>query len=188
MRDASPPQQIRGAVGTGELCLGFFKIGMLGFGGVATWSRRVIVEERGWMSEADYAAVLGVGQILPGANTVNAAVIIGERFQGPLGSLACVVALMAAPLVILVGAALLYERYAAVPDVRAALTGVAAAAAGLVIGTALKMAFRLKPDARALGVGSSALVAVAGFGASLIWTVLVLAPISLVLAFRAPRR
>jgi hypothetical protein len=37
-------------------------------------------------------------------------------------------------------------------------------------------------------VGSSALVAVAGFGASLIWTVLVLAPISLVLAFRAPRR
>jgi len=95
---------------------------------------------------------------------------------------------MAAPLVILVGAALLYERYAAVPDVRAALTGVAAAAAGLVIGTALKMAFRLKPDARALGVGSSALVAVAGFGASLIWTVLVLAPISLLLAFRAPRR
>ncbi len=66
-----------------ELFLGFLTIGLLGFGGVAPWVRHVIVEERRWLSDKEFAEVLGVGQILPGPNTVNAAVIIGDHFQGP---------------------------------------------------------------------------------------------------------
>jgi len=31
------------------LFLTFFRIGVLGFGGVGPWARRVIVEDRGWL-------------------------------------------------------------------------------------------------------------------------------------------
>jgi chromate transporter len=171
------------------LFLGFLKIGLIGFGGVGPWARRVIVEERGWMAEADYAAVLGFGQILPGANTINAAVIIGDRFQGAPGAAIAVLALLSAPMAVLIAAAALYDRFGSLPDVRGALSGVAVGAAGLVIGTGLKMAQKLKPDAIALVVGGCALVAVAAFRAPLLATVLALAPIGVGLSFvrRAPR-
>ncbi len=77
-----------------DLFTGYLKIGLLGFGGVAPWSRNIIVEEQGWLPAEDYAAILGFGQRLPGANTVNAAVINGDRFQGVTGGL---IALAASP-------------------------------------------------------------------------------------------
>jgi chromate transporter len=32
-------------------------------------ARHVIIEERRWLTEKEFAAILGVGQILPGPNT-----------------------------------------------------------------------------------------------------------------------
>ena len=55
------------AVSKRELFFGFLKIGLLGFGGIAPWARHVIVEERQWVTDKEFAAILGVGQILPGA-------------------------------------------------------------------------------------------------------------------------
>ena len=186
---APPPRaNLRGQVSRAELFAAYLKIGLMGFGGVAPWARRVIVEERRWLNDEDYAAVLGFGQVLPGANTVNAAVIIGDRFQGPAGSVIAVSAMMTAPLAILVVAAAFYDRFQALPDVQGALGGIAAAAAGLVIGTGAKMAVKLKPDPLALTLGLVALVAVVAFKAPLALTVLVLAPLGLGLGFlRRPR-
>lgn len=128
------------------LFLTFLKIGVCGFGGVAPWARRVIVEERQWLSEQDYAELLGVCSALPGANTVNIAVILGDRSNGVLGSLSAVAGLLLMPLLILVGIAALYERFAINADVKNAVAGAAAATAGLVLGTGLKMIRNLKPD------------------------------------------
>jgi chromate transporter len=170
-----------------ELFGGFARIGLLGFGGVAAIARHVIVEERQWLDDRDYAAVLGTGQILPGANTVNAAVIIGDRFCGPRGALAAVIGLMAAPLAVLIAVAGLYGRFGDLPDVQAGLKGAAAAAAGLVIGTALKMARNLKPDPAAALAGLAAFVGAAFLAAPLVWTVLLLAPLSVAAAWRGRR-
>ncbi len=170
-----------------ELFLGFLKIGLLGFGGIAAWARHVIVEERGWLSEREYAAILAIGQVLPGPNTVNAAVMIGDRFQGIAGAVIAVLALMAMPLAILVALAAVYERFAAVPDVAAGIGGTAAAAAGLVIGTALKMAHRLKLRRTALGFGLAAFATVGILGWPLVPVVLALAPLSIAAAY-AERR
>jgi len=160
------------------LFLGFLKIGLLGFGGVASVARHVIVEERAWLTEKEYASVLGLGQVLPGANTVNVAVMIGDRFHGLTGSVLAVTALMVMPLAILIGLAALYEQLSAAPDVQAAISGAAAAAAGLVVGTALKMAWRLKPTRLAVMIGLMAFVGVGVFQVSLIVAVLILAPLS----------
>lgn len=162
-----------------DLGLGFLKIGLLGFGGVAAIARHVIVEERRWLTEKEYVTILGVGKVLPGPNTVNAAVIIGDRFRGPPGSVVAVLGLLAMPLVVLIALVTLYDRFATVPEVRAALAGAAAAAAGLVIGTALKMARALRPGLVAIVTLLLACAGVALLRAPLIWIVLILGPLAI---------
>jgi chromate transporter len=125
----------------------FLKVGALGFGGVAAWVRHIVVVERGWMNEVEFAELFGVASTLPGANTVNFATILGDRHAGLSGAFVALAGLIGAPLVILVIVASLYARYAGLEDVRAALAGAAAAAAGLVVGTALKLLRNLTPDA-----------------------------------------
>ena len=49
-----------------SLFLAFLKMGLLGFGGVMPWARRVIVDERGWLADREFAELIGMCQILPG--------------------------------------------------------------------------------------------------------------------------
>jgi chromate transporter len=169
-------------VGKGELFLGFLKIGLLGFGGIAPWARHVIVEERAWLSDKEFAAVLGIAQILPGPNTMNASVIIGDRFQGVAGVLLCLLGQMALPLVIVTSLGVAYERFAGIPGVQAALIGAAAGAAGLVLGTALKMARKISPTPLSLLVAGAAFVAVGLLQWPLVPVVAVLVPLSVAAA------
>jgi chromate transporter len=104
-----------------ELFLGFAKIGLLGFGGVAPWARHIIVAEKKWLTERDYASILGVGQVLPGPNTVNSAIIIGDRFHGTVGALLAALGILCMPVTVLIGIALLYDRIAGLPSVDAAI-------------------------------------------------------------------
>jgi chromate transporter len=165
--------------GMADLFLGFLSLGLLGFGGIAPWARYIIVERRAWLSEREYAEFIGVGQVLPGSNTVNAAILIGQRFHGLPGAAVAVTALMTMPLLVLVVLASLYGRFATHPDVRAALAGTAAAAAGLVIGTAIKMALRLRLTPVALVFGTAAFVAAGLLKLPLLPTIGLLIPLSL---------
>ena len=172
----------RSTVSKTELFLGFLKIGLLGFGGIAPWARHVIIEERRWLTEKEFAAILGIGQILPGPNTMNASVMIGDRFQGVGGVLACLLGQMAMPLVIITSLAVVYQRFADVPEVKAALIGAAAGAAGLVLGTALKMAQKIKPTRLALLIASLAFTAIGLLEWPLAPVVAVLVPLAIAAA------
>jgi chromate transporter len=138
----------------GEIFAAFFKIGLCGFGGVAGWVRPVIVEERSWLNDCEFAELLGAANVLPGANTVNLAVMLGDRFQGPSGAATAVFALMLAPLAILIGVASLYDQFASDPAVKSALAGAAAATAGLVIANAYKLLLALRGDRAAMLVAA----------------------------------
>ncbi len=168
-------------VGLLELFRGFATIGVLGFGGVAAIARHVIVEQYQWLTEKEYATVLGMGQVLPGANTVNAAVIIGDRFHGPKGSVVGVLGLMVLPVLILIGLAALYDQFASLPAVSVALSGAGAAAAGMVIGTGLKMAWKIKPGLAGCLIALMAIAGILVLGWPMIYVVLCLIPIALVL-------
>jgi chromate transporter len=165
-----------------DLFLGYLKVGLLGFGGVAVWSRRVVVEERRWLTEREYAELLGLGQILPGPNIGNVTVMIGRRFHGLAGAALATVGLYAAPLAILLTLCLAYERYGSLPGVATAMHGIAAAAAGMVIGTALKMTARLRLPPEALAVLLLAAVAAAWLRLPLPLIVLALGPLSIAAA------
>jgi len=171
-----------------DLFLGFAKIGLLGFGGVAPWARHIIVEERRWLDEREYAAILGVGQVLPGPNTVNSAILIGDRFHGVTGAAIAAFALLWMPITILIGIALIYDRISSIPAVEAAIGAGAAAAAGLLIGTALKMARRLKPGATAIVIGLAAFVSVGLLKISMALAIVILGPLSIAIVWWERRR
>ena len=164
-----------------ELFKGFATIGILGFGGVAVMARHVIVEKKQWLTEKEYATVLGMGQVLPGANVVNASVVIGDRFQGVKGSLVSVFGIMILPILILIVLAALYSRFSSLPAVSIALNGAGAAAAGMVIATGLKMAFKLKPGLAGWLIISIAIGTILILRWPLVYVVLALVPTALVL-------
>ena len=167
------------------LFLTFVKIGLCGFGGVGPWARRIIVEDRRWLDDRQYAELLSFCQVVPGPNVGNVSVMIGDRFHGLIGSVLALAGLMSGPLAIMFGLGLLYESLGTVPAVDGAIGGVAAAAAGLFIGTALKMAERLKLSVAALAILGCAFVGVGLLRWPLFWVVLALAPLSVVLAWRS---
>ena len=160
-----------------ELFFGFAQMGLYGFGGVATIARHIIVERRRWMSEHEYAAVLGMGQILPGGNIINMTIMLGDRFQGPLGSIVALSGLMIMPIIILLGLTTVYDAFSANPDVRAATVGAGAAAAGLIIGLGLKMGRNLKLSPIHIGFAGATFVAMALLRLPFIGVVLVLTPL-----------
>jgi len=124
-------------------------------------------------------------QFLPGPNVVNLSVIFGGRIRGPLGSLVALVGLIGPPFVIVSVLALAYARFGAIAALQRMLVGIAAAAAGLVLGTCAKMALPLLRDRFALAP-SMALVTFAAIGVMrwpLHWSLALLVPVSIAIAW-----
>ena len=171
----------------GELFGGFFGIGIVGFGGVLPWARRMMVDQRRWLTAVEFNDILALCQFLPGPNIVNMAVAIGDRFRGPAGSVASLAGLLGAPMtaVILLGG--FYGRYGHLPAVTHAFAGLAAAASGLVVAMAVKVASPLRGQWLACAVACVAFVAVAVLQWPLLPTMLLLAPVSVLLRWRWPR-
>ena len=171
-----------------EMFMGFAEMGLGGFGGVATIARHIIVDKRRWMTEHDYAQLLGMGQILPGGNIINMTVMFGDRFHGPLGSVIALCGLMVMPMVILLSLTLVYDAFSSNPDVRAATIGAGAAAAGLVIGMGLKMGRGLRLGPVHLGFALATFLAMGVLRLPFIGTILVLAPLCIASTWWMRRR
>jgi chromate transporter len=169
----------------GELFLGFLSIGARSFGGVMPWAHRVMVEERRWMTEADFAETIGLCQFLPGPNIGNASIVVGKRWFGVRGSLVAFLGLFALPFVWVLALFALYADFAATnPTLRAIVTGVGAAGAGLFIGTAIKLGRVLVRKPAAL-----ALIAACFFAAGILRISLFLVlPVSVGLAYFCARK
>src|SRR6266498_1637860 len=116
MRDSTATPSVA-SLSLSELFFGFLKVGLSGFGGVLPFARRMIVEERRWLTEAEFLDVLSLSQFLPGPNIVNVSVIVGRRFQGVAGSFAATGGLMLMPLVIVLAIATIYAQFAQVDAV-----------------------------------------------------------------------
>ncbi|HXX84847.1 MAG TPA: chromate transporter [Casimicrobiaceae bacterium] len=172
------------SVGADELFFGFLKVGLSGFGGVLPFARRMLVEERAWLTEREFTELLSLSQFLPGPNVVNLSIIVGNRFRGPLGSLAALFGLMLMPFLIVLALAALYARFAEFEAVRGATAGVSSAATGLIIATGLKMARPLSAVHWQIPVAALAFVALAIVRVPLLWALLALVPISVALAWR----
>jgi chromate transporter len=167
-----------------ELFTGFLAIGARSFGGVLPWAYRTMVEERRWLTQADFAETIGLCQFLPGPNIGNASIVLGKRWFGVPGALVAFLGLMALPFVWVMLLGMLYLEWASNPTVRAIVTGVGATGAGLFIGTALKLgkAIVRKPAALALVAACFLTVGVAR------WPLLIVMPLAIMLGVAFARR
>jgi len=130
----------RHEVSHSELFWGFCRIALSGFGGVMSWARRAMVEERGWLSSEEFTSLFGLCQFMPGPNIVNMSVCVGSRFQGASGAVVSLLGLLSAPCLLIIALGALYGRFGALPAVQAMLRGVASVAAGLILAMGLRMA------------------------------------------------
>jgi chromate transporter len=169
--------------------LSFLGVGLSGFGGVLPFARRMLVERKAWMTEADFTETLALCQSLPGPNIVNLSVVVGSRYAGVKGALACLTGLVAAPVAIVIGLAMLNDRFGAIGRAPDMLLALGAAAAGLVAATVAKIA---RPVLAARPWTAAPVIVVVFCGVGLfrlpLPTVLaVAAPLSLALVWRSAR-
>jgi chromate transporter len=129
-----------------DLFVAFALISLSGFGGVLAWSRRMLVEERKWMTAEEFNDAYALCQFLPGPNVVNLSVVFGRRIRGLPGAAVALVGLIGPPFVIVTLIAFIYARWGEVAALQRMLLGIAAAAAGLMLGTCAKMALPLFKD------------------------------------------
>jgi chromate transporter len=166
-----------------DLFLAFALISLCGFGGVLAWSRRMLVEERKWMTPAEFNDAYALCQFLPGPNVVNLSVVFGRRIRGPVGAAVALVGLIGPPFVIVAFIGLLYSRFGEIAALQRMLLGVAAAAAGLVLGTCAKMARPLFNDRVGLAVALATFASVGVLRWPLYWALAVLVPLSIAIAW-----
>jgi chromate transporter len=168
-----------------ELFIAFALIALCGFGGVLAWSRRMLVEERKWMTAEEFNDAYALCQFLPGPNVVNLSVVFGRRIRGLPGAAVALAGLLGPPFVIVSVISFVYGRFGEIAALQRMLIGVAAAAAGLVLGTCAKMARPLLRDRFAI----APLIALATFASvgvlrwPLAWALAALVPVSIAIAW-----
>jgi chromate transporter len=179
----SPPAPVRPSLI--ELMFALARVSLFAFGGVLPWARRMLVEEKRWMTADEFNRLFAICHFIPGPNVVNMIAVFGLRLHGVVGSIAAVLALTAPPVVLMIGIGMLYTRYGASPGISGSLAGLAAGVAGLMIATAVRMAEPLVKKR----IGPEPLVAVAVFIAigilrlPLLPVLAIAAPLSIALAW-----
>jgi chromate transporter len=123
----------------GALFIGFLKVSLCGFGGGLMWARRVVVEQRRWISEQEFAETLTLCQLMPGPNIVGIAVCVGSKLRGAIGATAAVAGFILMPWVAGLSLGSLVLQHADLRVVQHILGGLSAAAAGLLIATGIRL-------------------------------------------------
>ncbi|MDB5807352.1 MAG: chromate transport protein ChrA [Betaproteobacteria bacterium] len=158
-----------------ELFLTFAKASATGFGGVLPFARRMIVEEKRWLSEEEFADLFAFCQFIPGANVVNLAICIGARYRGPMGAIAGALGMLVPPMLVILLLGAFYVQFGDLPLAKGVMRGLGAAAAGLVVSVALRLGLTFRAKA-------SYLFAALAFGAIALWRI----PLITMLAVLAP--
>jgi chromate transporter len=117
----------------------FLRASLSGFGGGPVWVRHGVVERRRWLSDAEFADILSLCQFMPGPNVVGIAVCAGERLRGGAGALAALAGFLVIPWIVGFAAGAVLLEYAHLPLLRHILSGVSAAAAGLLVATGVRL-------------------------------------------------
>jgi chromate transporter len=184
---SAPDDKVPRRIGPLALFSAFTEIAVSGFGGTLPWSYRTLVETRRWLSDREFMEMLALGQLLPGPNICNVAIMVGWRFAGYGGAACALAGLVVMPFLLMVLLGFLYVRYGETRIAQQALNGMSAVAAGLVLATGLKMLSAMPRRWLPASFGVLAFVGVGLLRLPLLGVLLVLAPAAIALAWRASR-
>lgn len=171
-----------------DLFISFTLLALQGFGGVMAIVQRELVEKKQWLTQDEFIEDWAVAQIMPGPNVVNLSIIIGGRYFGVAGAFAAFAGMLALPLLLILLVAILYAPYANHPQVTQALRAMGAAAAGLILSTAIRLSGALKRNVLGprlcVALGLLCFAAIALLRVPLAYTLFGLGLIGCVLAYR----
>jgi chromate transporter len=119
-----------------ELTRVFARIGVLSFGGPAAqiaMMHREIVDDRGWLAEADYLRALSFCMLLPGPEAMQLATFVGWKLHGTRGGLIAGLLFVGPGALVILALSILYAAFGVMPLAQALLLGVKAAVVAVVI-------------------------------------------------------
>lgn len=162
----------------------FFWLGLFSFGGgLSAWLHREVVTRRGWMTEDQFFSGYSLSHIIPGVNASNLTVYIGQHLRGWRGAAVGLTALVSGPFIVVLLAGVTYEYLLQVPGFQAAMAGIAAAAIGMLIRLALLAARRATTAVAPSLILLVVFVSVGFLRLPLVPVVLVMAPLSIAIAW-----
>lgn len=123
-----------------QIFLEFLIIGATSFGGgVVAYLRNSLVNKRAWLDDKGFVELLAISQSLPGLNSTNMAILTGDRLCGLAGALAGIVGICLPGGLLMFAVGMVYHQHGDHALATAALKGVAAAAVGLILATAVQL-------------------------------------------------
>jgi chromate transporter len=165
-----------------DLFIGFLKVSLSGFGGGLVWARRAVVEQQQWMDEQEFAETLTLCQLMPGPNIVGITVCVGAKLRGAIGAISAVAGFILVPWAVGLTIGGIVLRNAEIAVLQNILSGLSASAAGLLIGTGLRLLMPHRSRRAALLFAGLAFAGMAFTRLPLLMVLLALAPVSIAVA------
>lgn len=118
-----------------ELARVFGTLGVIGFGGPIAHIaliRREVVERRGWLTERELLDLVGLTSLIPGPNSTELAMLVGQRRAAGWGLIVAGVAFIVPAALTVLALAWAYVTYGATPGAEALLYGIKPAVLAVV--------------------------------------------------------
>lgn len=125
-----------------QLVLYFLRLGAMGFGGpvaLVGYMRRDLVEQRGWITEADYKEGLALAQLAPGPMAAQTAIYLGYVHYRILGATLAGIAFVLPSFCMVVVLGWAYSQFGGLSWMQAVFYGVGAAVIGIIAISAHKL-------------------------------------------------
>lgn len=157
---------------------GFFKVGLLGYGGgpgSISLIQSIAVDGYHWMDNTQFAEMLAVGNALPGPIATKLAASIGWQTAGPVGAIAALVGVVMPSLVLMLGLFQLLTSYRKNPYVHGLIQGVKPIVVVLLVLLVVEFIPTAFPAKRWIMPGVffvAGLIAIRWFKISAVWVIL----------------
>lgn len=137
-----------------QLVLYMLRLGTLGFGGpvaLVGYMYRDLVEQRGWISDADYKEGMALAQLMPGPLAAQLAIYLGYVHFRLWGATLVGLAFVLPSFVMVVALGVAYKAYGGISWMQAVFYGVGASVIGIIALSAYKLTTKSVGKDRLLG-------------------------------------
>lgn len=142
MQDSTSTAATAASPSFGEALEAFGRIGIYSFGGPTAQialMHKVIVDEKKWLSEAQFLNALSFCMLLPGPEAMQLAIYAGWRLHGLKGGLAAGLLFVLPGALVVLALSMIYAAFGKVPFIEAVFFGIKAAVLVIVIEALLRI-------------------------------------------------
>lgn len=162
------------------LFLEFLLIGAVSFGGgIVAYEKILLTEKKKWLSQDEFMAALAISQTMPGLNSVNLAILAGDKLRGSLGAFVAMLGLILPGSLFVMIAGYAYTEGQDHPIVNLLLAGIAACATGLLAAITYKLGADLFKQIRPLLIIVTTFILMSVLHLSLVLVLLIMVPIAI---------